>query len=143
MFEGYIHMAKVHAERHSDDPDTRVAAVVVDASSGNVLSAGVNGMPAGVGAHAERWVRPEKYKWVVHAELAAVANAARRGVSLDGSTCVVTMFPCVGCSKALVQAGVRTLVAPMPDHSHPTFGAEFQTSMQILREANVTVHHYP
>jgi dCMP deaminase len=42
-----------------------------------------------------------------HAEANAVARAAKLGISLDGSTCFVTLAPCYVCLKLLAGAGVR------------------------------------
>lgn len=46
----------------------------------------------------------------VHAETNAIAQAARRGVSVDGATAYVTTFPCFTCFKLLVNAGVVRIV---------------------------------
>lgn len=41
-----------------------------------------------------------------HAEINAVANAARMGHSTEGCVAYVTMQPCLTCFKALVMAGI-------------------------------------
>ncbi len=46
----------------------------------------------------------------VHAEANAVADAARRGVALEGSTAYVTALPCWLCFKLLAQAGIRRII---------------------------------
>lgn len=46
----------------------------------------------------------------VHAEVAAVADAARRGLRTDGATMYSTLCPCWMCFKAAVSAGVRRVV---------------------------------
>lgn len=46
----------------------------------------------------------------VHAEMNALAVAARHGVAVDGATCYSTQSPCVMCFKTLVAAGVRRFV---------------------------------
>lgn len=45
-----------------------------------------------------------------HAEMNAIAQAARHGVALDGSTAYVTNMPCTTCAKALLAAGIRRVV---------------------------------
>jgi len=45
-----------------------------------------------------------------HAEMNALAQAAKHGVSLDGSTAYVTNLPCTTCAKALIAAGIRRVV---------------------------------
>lgn len=45
-----------------------------------------------------------------HAEMNALATAARFGVPTDGSTCYCTLSPCVSCFKTLVAAGITRFV---------------------------------
>ena len=61
-----------------------------------------------------RGERPEKYYWFSHAEANAIANAARVGYPLVGTTLVVTHFPCMDCAKAIVQAGIVKVIVPHP-----------------------------
>ena len=46
----------------------------------------------------------------IHAEMNALALAARNGVWVDGATCYCTLSPCVPCFKTLVSAGIRRFV---------------------------------
>lgn len=46
----------------------------------------------------------------VHAETAAIIDAARRGVSVQDATMYVTTFPCHHCARHIVAAGIRRLV---------------------------------
>jgi dCMP deaminase len=46
----------------------------------------------------------------IHAETNAIIQAALHGVSTKGSTCYVTHFPCINCTKALINAGITRLV---------------------------------
>lgn len=46
----------------------------------------------------------------VHAEMAAIADAARRGVSVHGCTLFTTTFPCHNCARHIVAAGVSEVV---------------------------------
>jgi cytidine deaminase len=43
----------------------------------------------------------------VHAEMAALIDSARRGVSVDGHVMYVTTFPCHNCAKHIIAAGLR------------------------------------
>ena len=45
-----------------------------------------------------------------HAEMNAIAQAARHGVSIDRATAYVTNMPCTTCAKALLAAGVVRVV---------------------------------
>lgn len=46
----------------------------------------------------------------VHAEMAALIDAARRGVAVDGLTMFVTTYPCHNCAKHIIAAGIRKVV---------------------------------
>lgn len=51
-----------------------------------------------------------EYMRAVHAEMAALINAAQRGVAVDGCTLYCTTFPCHDCAKHLIAAGIRRVV---------------------------------
>jgi deoxycytidylate deaminase len=46
----------------------------------------------------------------VHAEMAALCDAAERGVAVRGTVLYVTTFPCHGCAKHIVAAGIGRVV---------------------------------
>jgi deoxycytidylate deaminase len=46
----------------------------------------------------------------VHAEMSAMADASRRGVSVAGCTIFCTTFPCHECARVLVGAGIDRVV---------------------------------
>lgn len=51
-----------------------------------------------------------EYGRMVHAEMAAITDAARRGVSVAGSRLFSTTFPCHNCAKHIVAAGIREVI---------------------------------
>ena len=96
-----------------------VGAVIVGAGN-RVLSTGYNGAPEGWGNCSDGGVCPrcdlrDHYgpgnaydKCIcVHAEMNAIAAAARYGMALDGATAFVTHQPCFTCAKEMVQAGIE------------------------------------
>lgn len=42
----------------------------------------------------------------VHAEMNALIQCAKEGISTKGTEIYVTHFPCINCTKALLQAGI-------------------------------------
>ncbi len=50
----------------------------------------------------------------VHAEMAAIVDAARRGVSVDGCELFTTTFPCHECARHIVAAGIKRVVYRVP-----------------------------
>ena len=74
---------------------------------------GYNGFPAGCSDEEFPWARvgeelETKYPYVTHSELNAILNY--RGGSLEGTKLYVTLFPCNECAKAIIQAGIKTVV---------------------------------
>lgn len=57
-----------------------------------------------------------EYGRAVHAEMAAVTDCARRGVSTQGAYLYCTTFPCHNCVKHLVAAGIERVyfIEPYP-----------------------------
>lgn len=135
----YYKLAQYQAELFSKDPNTKVAAIVLAPDSLQILSTGFNGICRKLEETPERWARPAKYKWVAHAELNAVANAARSGVKLENAICVVTLYPCVECCKALIQSGIRTLVTKEPNMCDPKWGEDFAISAEMFKESGVQI----
>jgi dCMP deaminase len=140
----FMEMARLVAH-NSKDRSKQVGCVVVD-SHNAVVSTGYNGFPRGVDDNREeRHERPTKYLYTVHAEANAVADAARRGCSLLGTTAYVPWFPCAGCAGLLIQAGVKTLVCYKPVETqyplHSKWGPEFKAALVMLGEAHITVRY--
>jgi deoxycytidylate deaminase len=46
----------------------------------------------------------------VHAEMASLIDAARRGVAVERHSMYVTTFPCHNCAKHIIAAGIRRVV---------------------------------
>lgn len=46
----------------------------------------------------------------VHAEMASLIDAARRGVAIAGLSMYVTTFPCHNCAKHIIAAGIKRVV---------------------------------
>ena len=45
----------------------------------------------------------------IHAEMNAILQCARFGMSTDGASLYVTVFPCLQCTKSLLQAGIKEI----------------------------------
>jgi len=104
-------------------PNPRVGCVLTD-SAGEILGTG----------HTQQAGGP-------HAEVMALRNAAAHGHSTRGATAYVTLEPCSHhgrtgpCCDALIAAGIRKVVASMPDPNPLVAGQGFER----LRAAGVEV----
>lgn len=74
----------------------------------HIISTGYNGFLPG--ADHTSIVIDGHEQATVHAEQNCIADCAKRGVSTEGAEAYVTHFPCIGCFKSLVAAGVKGIV---------------------------------
>ena len=78
-----------------------------------------------------------KYLYVTHSELNAILNY--RGGSLEGAKLYVSLFPCNECAKAIIQAGIKTVVYDCDKYEHtPSVIA----SKRMLDAAGVRYYKY-
>ncbi len=111
-WDEYFMGVSVLSGMRSKDPNTQVGACIVGPDN-RILSMGYNGFPNGCPDELFPWAREgeplcTKYPFVTHGELNAILNY--KGGSLEGSKLYVSMFPCNECAKAIIQAGIKTVV---------------------------------
>ena len=106
----FLELAKT-ISHWSKDPSKKIGCVAV--RNRKILAQGYNGFPKGIADMDYRLEnREEKYKYVVHAEMNCIYNAAENGVSLKGSTLYIYGLPvCHECAKAIIQVGVEKVIA--------------------------------
>jgi dCMP deaminase len=106
--EYFLKIAEIASSRSTCDR-RHVGAVIVKDKV--VLSTGYNGSPRGldhcddvgheiVGGHCVRTVHAE-------ANAIAIAQAALKGVSINGACIYLTNSPCYDCFKMIINAGIR------------------------------------
>lgn len=106
-WEEYFMILALVASLKSKDSSTQVGAVIVDNKTRKVISSGYNGFPRYLDDDKIPQTRPEKYLYVVHAELNAILHAERQ---LNDCTMYVSVYPCSECMKAAIQTGIKTVV---------------------------------
>lgn len=102
------------AKENSSDAETQVGAnvygwVVDEYSTFNTFVSGAKGLPN---------TRPDKYKYIIHAEANLVNWAAKRGFSLEDKIILCTLSPCQNCIRTLFQAGVKIIYYKDRYHAH-------------------------
>ena len=124
-------------------PNRHVGAVIV--RDKRIIATGYNGAPQGIKSCVDKGEclrikmgiesgTMQEICYAVHAEQNAIIQAARLGIKIEGATLYCTHQPCVICAKMIINAGIVRVVYK---HGYPD---EF--SMQLFREANVTVQKY-
>ncbi len=108
--EYFMNIAIVLAERSSCDR-AYVGAVIVN-NDNRIIATGYNGS---VGSKTPQCddighvMRDGHCIATLHAEINSIAYCAREGISLKDSKIYVTHFPCLNCTKAIIQSGIRTI----------------------------------
>jgi dCMP deaminase len=97
--------------RMSIDPHRKVGCVI--AKDGVKIAEGHNHFPFQVAGDSIR-LNDQRIKnlSILHAELAAIADAAERGVSVNGCSAFITCHPCSLCANVLIRVGIRRVVCP-------------------------------
>ncbi len=120
-WDEYFMLQAMMASFKSKDPATKVGCVFVD-DNHHQLTMGYNGFVAGIDESKLPWgkdknqpLEHQKYSYVVHSEANAILHSP---VSLAGSTCYVTLFPCNECAKLLASVKVKEIVYLSDKHGH-------------------------
>jgi len=121
----------------------QVGAIIVNENN-VILSTGYNGAPCKI-EHCEvkGCIRDKKdiksgtrqeICMAVHAEQNAIIHAAKHGTSINGSTMYVSTFPCIICSKMIINAGIKTIFY---DHDYSE-----TAGYRLLVDAGIIVKKY-
>lgn len=108
--ENYIAIAEAVSKR-SHDAETQVGSILVKNDTGAIIATGFNGFVRGAPDSKLPNTRPDKYKYVIHAEQNIIAHCARHGISMDNCTLVCTLTPCSNCMRMLWQCGITSVIA--------------------------------
>ena len=120
--EYFIEITRLVAKR-STCLRRQVGAVLV--KDKNILATGYNGSPAGlphcldVGCLVYRSQTPngdweENCFRTIHAEINAIAQAARHGVGIREAAIYITHTPCIHCFKVLINTGITRICYEKP-----------------------------
>ena len=116
----------------------KVGAVIV--RDKNILATGYNGAPAGMPhcidagclvymSHTPTGEVEENCFRTIHAEINAIAQAAKNGASIRDADIYITHTPCIHCVKVLINTGVKRIF----------YEREYKraTIEELLRGANI------
>ncbi|EAA0224521.1 competence protein ComE, partial [Listeria monocytogenes] len=69
----------------------------------------------------------------IHAEMNALLQCAKLGVSTENAEIYVTHFPCLPCTKAILQAGVKK-IHYLNDYRNN------QYALELIQQVGASVH---
>ena len=82
-----------------------VGSVIV--KNNRLISMGYNGYIPGA-PHISR-VQDNHEQSIIHSEINAITDCAKRGVSLEGAKIYVTHYPCPNCFRSIAACGIKEI----------------------------------
>jgi dCMP deaminase len=110
----------------------KVGALLVSSEGNNILSYAYNGSPSGFDNCCEDLDGLTK-PTTIHAELNAIAKAAKLGHSTKDSILFVTLSPCVNCAVLLLQSGISEI--------YYSEAYKDLTGLELLSASGITCHY--
>lgn len=123
----------------SPDPSTQTGAVLVGAGNSFVIPS-YNYFPSGVTPYTER---AKKMARIEHAERNAIFAAAREGLKTERATLYAPWFACADCSRAIIQAGITTVIGHKEiwEKTPERWRESTDVGLEMLREAGVKIKY--
>ena len=83
-----------------------VGSVIV--KNNRIISMGYNGFIGGA-PHISR-VQDNHEQSIIHSEINAITDCAKRGTSLDGAKIYVTHYPCSNCFRSIAASNIKEII---------------------------------
>lgn len=104
-----------------------VGSVIV--KNNRLISMGYNGYISGA-PHISR-VQDNHEQSIIHSEVNALSDCAKRGTSLEGAKIYVTHYPCINCFKSIAACGIKEVIY-LEDYNNNTIVEELANESQII-----------
>lgn len=75
--------------------------------SNRLISMGYNGYISGA-PHISR-IEDNHEQSIIHSEINAITDCAKRGVSLEGAKIYITHYPCPNCFRCIASCGIKEI----------------------------------
>lgn len=89
-------------------PCTRLKVGSVIVNNNRLISMGYNGYIPGA-PHISR-IQDSHEQSIIHSEVNAISDCAKRGVSLKGSKIYITHYPCINCFRSVAACGIKEII---------------------------------
>ena len=93
----------------SHDSQTQCGSVICNRDN-EIISTGYNGFIRNIDDTILPNTRPQKYDFMIHAEVNSILNSARQGKSTKCAIIYVTGMPCLRCLQYIWQAGIVKVI---------------------------------
>jgi dCMP deaminase len=104
-----------------------VGSVIV--KNNRIISMGYNGYIPGA-PHISR-VHDNHEQSIIHSEINAITDCAKRGTSLENAKIYITHYPCINCFKSIAACGIKE-VYYLDDYKNESIVEELANDSNII-----------
>lgn len=105
-WDEYFMSIALLASQRSPCQRLHVGSVIV--KDNRLISMGYNGFISGA-PHISR-IKDDHEQSIIHSEVNALSDCAKRGTSLLESKIYVTHYPCINCFRTIVACGIKEII---------------------------------
>ena len=105
-WDEYFMSIALLASQRSPCARLKVGSVII--KNNRLISMGYNGYIPGA-PHISR-VKDDHEQSIIHSEVNALADCAKRGASLSGAKIYVTHFPCTNCFRSIAASNIKEII---------------------------------
>ena len=128
-WDDYFMSIALLASQRSPCKRLKVGSVVVKDS--RLISMGYNGFIPGA-PHISR-VKDNHEQSIIHSEINAITDCAKRGTSLSNAKIYVTHYPCINCFRSIAASNIKEIVY-LNDYNNDEIVAT------LAQDANILIH---
>lgn len=125
-WDDYFMSIALLASQRSPCSRLNVGAVIV--KDNRLISMGYNGYVPGA-PHISR-IRDGHEQSIIHSEINAIADCAKRGVSLCGAKLFITHYPCINCFRSICASNIIEVIY-LEEYNNDPIVAELANDAKI------------
>lgn len=131
-WDDYFMSIALLASQRSPCKRLNVGSVIV--KDGRLISMGYNGFIPGA-PHISR-VKDNHEQSIIHSEINAITDCAKRGTSLSGAKIYITHYPCINCFRSIAASNIKEIVY-LNDYNNEEIVA------QLAADSSVDIRRLP
>ena len=125
-WDEYFMSIAVLASKRSPCIRLNVGSVIV--KNNRLISMGYNGFIPGA-PHISR-IQDNHEQSIIHSEINAITDCAKRGASLEDTKIYVTHYPCINCFRSIAACGIKEIIF-LNDYKNNPIVQELATDASI------------
>lgn len=127
-WDEYFMSIAVLASQRSPCKRLNVGSVIV--KNNRLISMGYNGYIPGA-PHISR-VQDNHEQSIIHSEVNAITDCAKRGASLEDAKIYVTHYPCINCFRSIAACGIKEIIFLNDYNNNPIV-------QELANDASITI----